>query len=86
MIDHNGGKDEGDRLGEESGDPGTRRTAETERAEHAERELLQDGTDESILETEGEAAEDYAEQESSYSREAESIPQRGGTPDDEENT
>jgi len=62
-----------------SADPGHRPTGETERANHALREKLQDGTDESILDTEGKPAEAYAEQEDSYSRDPDTLASRKGT-------
>ena len=55
-----------------------RPSADTERANHAQREKLRDGTDESILDTEGKPAEEYAEQEDTYSRDPDSIADRGG--------
>ncbi len=53
-----------------------RPSEKTARAEHADREKLRDGADESILDTEGKSAKDYAEQEDTYSRDADSIPNR----------
>ncbi len=61
-----------------SDDPGNRPTGEAERIRHADRQRLQDAPGDSILDTEGEPAETYAEQEGSYSRDAGSIPDRNG--------